>query len=145
MTSRSGSTLSKYTTFPLNHAGFRLLSMLTAPVIKTGVVSYREENMDTPSESFLAKDVNKLLAQEGRIAALMLLGQAAGAIPNGSRIRKIKTEPGDSYQDGTEGTVLSSLDFTGAPDVPHPFAYFISWDPDPNVPVLIGGHRIEAV
>lgn len=96
---------------------------------------------EIPTE--LASDLKQILDERGAVVALFYPGEAEGAIPNQTRVRKCNTKPGDSYPDGTEGTVLSSVDCSEDPNVPHPFAYFISWDPQPGVPVLIGGHRIK--
>lgn len=55
---------------------------------------------------------------------------ARGAWPNGTRIRKAVSEPGDSTPTGTEGTVLGSL---GHPDVG--LFYFVEWDNKPRIAV----------
>jgi hypothetical protein len=66
--------------------------------------------------------------------------EAPGAIPNGTRIRKVKSHPGDSHQDGALATVLGS--------VHHPalgFGYYVEWDDTPRVAVFVAGHRCEAL
>lgn len=52
--------------------------------------------------------------------------QAKGAIPNGTRITKINSEPGDTNADGSTGRVLGSVcfDYEGGPVI----AYFVEWD-----------------
>jgi len=39
----------------------------------------------------------------------MLTGEAPGAIKNGSKVTKQNSESNDGHQDGTQGTVLSSI------------------------------------
>lgn len=72
-------------------------------------------------------------------AAFMKAGQADGAIPNGTAIEKCDSEPGDAHPDGARGKVLSSV------ALPHPdtgkmlFAYWVSWDDDPETPIFSAG------
>lgn len=65
--------------------------------------------------------------------------QAAGAIPNGSKIVKTKSDGTDSNPDGTPGKVLGSFHPTG---VPYPM-YFVEWDRKPHIAVAISGPRIK--
>lgn len=64
--------------------------------------------------------------------------QAVGAIPNGTRIVKTKSEPGDSHPDGTPGTVLGSFRVDDQPAF-----YFVEWDCKPRIAVALAGHRIK--
>lgn len=91
----------------------------------------------------LASSIDELLEERGILAALFLPGEAIGAIPNLSRVVKINSEPGDSYPDGTEGIVIASHNAAHIPGVPHPFGYFVLFDPRPNVPTFIAGNRIR--
>jgi hypothetical protein len=61
-----------------------------------------------------------------------LAGEADGAIPNGRRVVKVDSEPGDGTPLGTEGRVLSSIrDEQVAPNV----FYFVEWDSLPGTAV----------
>lgn len=70
-------------------------------------------------------------------AGLFTRHQMPGAIPNGTRIVKTASEPGDSNPDGTLGTVLGSL---GHPSVG--IGYFVEWDTSPRVACLVRALRI---
>ena len=70
--------------------------------------------------------------------------QAEGAIPNGSRVRKVNSQPTDFHQDGALGTVLGSLI---NPGLEHKFfhikyLYFIEWDSHRGIPVAIVSFKI---
>lgn len=67
--------------------------------------------------------------------------QADGALPNGTRIRKIKSEPLDSQPDGAPGTVLGSF----AVDPEHErvrYCYFVEWDAVPRLAVGLVDYRL---
>lgn len=67
--------------------------------------------------------------------------EAPGALPNGSRVRKIKEDPGgDSTPIGTLGTVLGSLW-----EVSVGYAYFVEWDGRPRLARLVVGWKIADV
>jgi hypothetical protein len=69
--------------------------------------------------------------------------QVEGAMPNGTRIRKCHSEPGDSTPDGAEGTVLGSMShpeiFDGI------IVYFVEWDWAPRHAVGTLYRKIEKV
>jgi hypothetical protein len=70
--------------------------------------------------------------------------QAHGAIPNGARVEKIHSEPGDEHQDGDRGAVIGSIGpilhlVTGE----MAYGYWIGWDDRPELPVFIVGDRIQ--
>lgn len=77
--------------------------------------------------------------------------QAAGALPNGSRIVKQKSGPGDTHGDGAVGTVVGSIGLDevlgvgervpGYPDVR--FTYFVEWDDMPDIPNGVVEGRIR--
>lgn len=68
-------------------------------------------------------------------------GQAAGAYPNGSRVRKVNSEPGDAHPDGSLGTVLSSISH---PEVMGGMvAYFVAWDARPTMPIGTDAPKVE--
>ena len=83
-----------------------------------------------------------------------LPGQAPGAIPNGTRIRKSASEDGDVTPIGTQGNVLASHEFTpemlarvrrGSPGTPDTaFLYFVEWDNHwRGLPIAIADWKIE--
>jgi hypothetical protein len=78
----------------------------------------------------------------GYVPVMLFDGQAEGAIPNGTLIEKCNKEGGDAYDNGTFGTVLSSM-YIGDMDERTDYCYFVDWLPDPGVPVMILGHRIK--
>lgn len=71
------------------------------------------------------------------VVTFYIEGEAIGAIPNGKRIRKHQSEPGDSTPNGTEGTVISSI--TVPDDMREEFGgkffYWVEWDDKPGMPV----------
>jgi hypothetical protein len=65
--------------------------------------------------------------------------EAPGALRNGSRVRKVRSEPRDTHQDGALATVLGSIEAPGAGDG---IGYFVAWDDAPRAAVLVGDRRI---
>jgi hypothetical protein len=63
---------------------------------------------------------------------------APGAMPNGSRVRKVASEPCDTHQDGALATVLGSMHAPGIG-----FGYFVAFDDHPLFAVFVAGHRCE--
>lgn len=59
------------------------------------------------------------------------------AIPNGTRIVKIVTEPGDSHKNDAEGVVLGSMEAGGMT------GYFVEWDDGPKIACFVSGFKIE--
>lgn len=74
------------------------------------------------------------------LAVMAFNGEAVGAIPNDTRVAKINSEPGDSFPDGTQGTVLASA-LVGELGT---FGYYVAFDPRP-LPCFIAGYRIKEV
>lgn len=66
--------------------------------------------------------------------------EAPGAFPNGTRVFKSQSEPGDSHPTGTMGTILGSM---AAPDIPK--IYFVEWDPNPRVAIAVVETKIEKI
>jgi hypothetical protein len=64
--------------------------------------------------------------------------QAAGAIPNATRVYKDVAEVGDSHPVGSRATVLGSLYLSGLG-----YGYFVEWDAQPRVAVLVAGRKIR--
>lgn len=66
--------------------------------------------------------------------------EAPGAIRNGTRVRKVKTEPSDAHPIGAMATVLGSMT---APRVG--MIYFVEWDALPRSAVAVVPWKIEVV
>jgi hypothetical protein len=66
--------------------------------------------------------------------------QAEGALPNKTRISKVRTEAADGHPIGTQGTVLGSISH---PDVG--MGYFVEWDPHPRTAVFVVSWKIAAL
>jgi hypothetical protein len=66
--------------------------------------------------------------------------QALGALKNGTRVRKVATEPGDFHPIGSLATVLGSFS-AGELGI----GYFVAWDAAPHVAVLVGWPKIEQI
>lgn len=68
-------------------------------------------------------------------------GQAANAIPNGQRVRKANSRPGDGHPDGSLGTVLSSMSH---PEIMGGVVfYFVEWDANPRFAVGTLATKVE--
>lgn len=74
------------------------------------------------------------LLQSGKMKAVAMprldyKKQAAGAIPNGTRIVKQNSESGDCHHDGAIGKVVGSLGPDLVPETPHiHYMYLIEWE-----------------
>jgi hypothetical protein len=77
------------------------------------------------------------LRNEPGWAGAFTRNQVEGAIPNGTRIVKCNSEPGDATPDGTPGIVLGSIRYPVVPGDPFSgiTAYFIEWACKPRVAV----------
>lgn len=73
------------------------------------------------------------------VDVLSYSGQAEGAMPNGQRIIKVKSEDGDANPVGTRGRVLGSLY-----DPELGYGYFVEWETFPGLPVLVKAFKIAA-
>jgi hypothetical protein len=62
-------------------------------------------------------------------------------IPNGTRVRKINTKPGDVYVDGWEGVVIGSA---GHESLDPEVGYFVIWDGS-EIPIGTIGSKLEMV
>lgn len=69
--------------------------------------------------------------------------QAPGALPNGARVVKVKTEPGDTHPIGAEATVLGSI--KAPPEVQHiaAYFYFVEWDAHPGIVVGVVSTKVS--
>lgn len=63
--------------------------------------------------------------------------EAPGALPNGTRVRKVETEPEDAHPIGSLATVLGSVYHAV-----HGFGYFVEWDAKPRFAVLVIARKI---
>lgn len=63
--------------------------------------------------------------------------QAPGAWPNGSRVRKLRTEVGEKHPVGSMATILGShwIPAAETPDGKEALSYFVIWDATPGIPV----------
>ena len=71
--------------------------------------------------------------------------QADGAIPNGTRVRKVVSDPGDTHPVGSVGIVLGSF---AAPEPVPAFEhvrhfYFIEWQQHPRVAMGITDFKVR--
>jgi len=66
--------------------------------------------------------------------------EAPGAMRNGTRVRKIAKEDGDSHPIGSLATVLGSLHL---PE--RGYGYFVEWDASPRTAVLVVEAQIERI
>jgi len=83
----------------------------------------------------------------------VLIGLAEGNIPNGARVVKVNSEPGDAHQDGTLGTVVGALEANvevraelrrqGVKQIE--WMYWVKWDDVPEIPAAIADYRIKAI
>lgn len=64
--------------------------------------------------------------------------EAAGAWPNGTRVCKLGSDPGDTHKDGAPATVVGSV----GPDEDGTFGYFVRWDDLPDLHVFCTGTRL---
>lgn len=68
--------------------------------------------------------------------------QVEGALPNSTRIKKVKTDPGgDIHPIGAKGTVLGSLKAPGRSEI----MYFVEWDASPGIASACIDWKIEPV
>jgi hypothetical protein len=67
---------------------------------------------------------------------LVYTGEAPGAIPNGTRVRKCTTEEGDHHPIGALARVVGSV--SDGSD----FGYWVKWD-DIEIACFITGNKIE--
>lgn len=66
--------------------------------------------------------------------------RADGALPNGTRVKKIKVEEGDTHPVGALATVLGSI---RDPDGERRIMYFIEWDAMPKTAVACIAWKLE--
>jgi len=72
-------------------------------------------------------------------------GQAPGAIPNGTRVKKVVCESGDGHPIGSTGVVLGSVGPGYIPQLGREaYGYWVEWDEDPGkgIPCFVGDHKI---
>lgn len=85
------------------------------------------------------------------------VGKDEGEWPKGTRVRKVRSEPGDTHQDGALGTIVGAwgpLTATKRAELIPELAkqgitedvvclYWVEWDDIPGVPVAITDYRLE--
>jgi hypothetical protein len=81
-----------------------------------------------------------LFSEHPGYAGVFTKDEVPYAFKNGTRIEKCNAEPGDGNPDGTQGTVLGSVD-GGELGI----AYFVEWDTMPKHAVLVVSSRIKRV
>lgn len=64
--------------------------------------------------------------------------EASGAMPNGTRVHKVKMERGDAHPIGSMATVLGSISH---PDIVG-IGYFVEWDAKPRRAVFVMSAKI---
>lgn len=91
-----------------------------------------------------AKQVHELRPGDGPV--IVVRSEAMGALRNGTRVRKVVSEPGDTNTIGTLGIIVGSLGPMPAGEkLAGHFAYFVCWDPRPDAPALTIDFKIEPV
>ena len=81
--------------------------------------------------------------RRGLTKAVFTTAQASGAWPNGSRVAKCRSAPGDAHQDGALATVVGSVGPADVADGHGPaYAYFVEWDDYRGLPVGIASWRL---
>jgi hypothetical protein len=98
----------------------------------------------------MMKDIDELITDPGW-QGVYSRHQAIGAIPNGTKVRKVKSEPKDGHPDGALAVVIGSwgllpwekpLEIKG---YTIRFFYFVEFEDMPQVGVGISEHRIQAI
>ncbi len=90
-------------------------------------------------DGVVTMSLEELLTSGARDPILFTRYQAEGAIPNGARVRKSSSDPGDAHAVGSLATVLGSLG-----PLEGEFGYFVLWD-DLAAPVFVVGRKLERV
>lgn len=68
--------------------------------------------------------------------------QALGAMRNGTRVVKVRSQMADAHPDGATGTVVGSLRDSEVAN--NMVLYFVKWDTRPGVPVAVISWKLEA-
>lgn len=76
---------------------------------------------------------------------LYVTDHSPGAIPNGTRVKKIVYERDDAHEPGMTGIIIGSLPGSLVPEVKIDFFYFVEWDDRPMIPVGVQDYKIMAV
>lgn len=79
------------------------------------------------------------IAPQHGYVGMFTFDQYHGAIPNGTRIVKVKVdETGDLHPVGSKGVILGSVGHPTLDDI----GYFVEWDASPRVATLVVGGKI---
>lgn len=75
---------------------------------------------------------------------LVITEEAPGAWKNGTRVAKVKDDPGDTHTLGAPATILGSV---GPMTVEgrKVYGYFVEWDDCPGIPVFVADYKIAPV
>lgn len=85
----------------------------------------------------VAKNVKNALSTD---IFLSVTVHASGALRNGTRIQKIRSDPDDTHKDGDEGAVYGSMHVLGPI-----YFYYVKWDDMPHIPVGVASFRIKPI
>lgn len=89
----------------------------------------------------------------------VLIGRDEGRWPRGTRVKKVRSKPGDTHSDGALGTIVGALGPTTASQRAEiiidlakqgingdiEYIYWVEWDDIPGTPVAITDNRVEPV
>ena len=96
---------------------------------------------------------------EGTGTMEIYIGKDKGRWPEGTRVKKVLSQPSDTHRDGALGTIVGALgprtasqraeliiafDKVGI-DGDIEYLYWVEWDDLPGVPVAITDNRIEPI
>jgi hypothetical protein len=89
----------------------------------------------------MPKEAGRMLGamDENLLMRYVLGAEALGALPNGTRFRKGKTNPGDIHPEGARGTICGSCGPFAHEGSPRVFAYLVAFDDTPSAYVFIHG------
>lgn len=80
---------------------------------------------------------DSVLTNEPGMIGAICRDYVPGMAPNGSRMRKVRSDPGDAHRDGARCVVLGSFSRNGAA------GYFVEFDDAPGVSSLVAAHRLQ--
>lgn len=87
--------------------------------------------------------VDAVRDQENLAESLAVLGDAPGAYPSGTRVRKINSDETDAHPNGSLATVRGSECLPADLHATHgEFFYCVEWDDLPGVPVHVQSNRL---
>jgi len=106
-----------------------------------------------------SKRIKAVTRRIGETIVEVYVGKDKGRWPEGTRVRKVCSQPGDAHEDGALGTIVGALGPTSPSqraeliielakkgvngDVE--YFYWVEWDDMPGIPVGIADCRIEPI